>query len=228
MADDAPRMGVGLFDLDGTLPDWKVGITRSVQHALRRAGIDVADLETLTGYIGPPLQDSFVALAGFSEAEAIQAVASYREYFAETGIFENTVYPGIPECLEALQARGWRLAVATSKPTVFAERIVDHFSLRSHFEAVVGSELDGSRRQKHEVIAAALGQLGVAADAGCIMVGDREHDVIAAKAVGVRSVGVTWGYGSVDELNYAGADLLVHAVADLPVAMERLGRPGIR
>lgn len=215
-------MGVGLLDLDGTLTDSKVGITRSVQHALRRAGIDVVEPETLTGYIGPPLQDSFVALAGFSEAEAIQAVASYREYFAETGIFENTVYPGILECLEALQSRGWRLAVATSKPTVFAERIVDHFSLRSHFEAVVGTGLDGSRRHKHQVIAAALRELGVAADEGCIMVGDREHDVMAARAVGLQSVGVTWGYGSVQELSDAGADLLVHAVADLPGAMERL------
>lgn len=215
-------MGVGLLDLDGTLTDSKVGITRSVQYALRRAGIDVAEPETLTGYIGPPLQDSFVALAGFSEAEAIQAVASYREYFAETGIFENTVYPGILECLEALQSRGWRLAVATSKPTVFAERIVDHFSLRSHFEAVVGTGLDGSRRHKHQVIAAALRELGVAADEGCIMVGDREHDVMAARAVGLQSVGVTWGYGSVQELSDAGADLLVHAVADLPGAMERL------
>ncbi len=216
-------MDVGLLDLDGTLTDSKVGITRSVQYALRCAGVDVADLETLTPYIGPPLQDSFVALAGFSEADAIRAVASYREYFAETGIFENVVYPGIHECLETLQARGWRLAVATSKPTVFAERILDHFSLRTHFEAVVGAGLDGSRRHKHEVIAVALSELGVAA-AECIMVGDREHDVIGAKTVGLRSVGVTWGYGSVQELSEAGADLLVHAVADLPGAMQRLGR----
>ena len=161
---------------------------------------------------------------GFSEADAIRAVASYREYFAETGIFENAVYPGVPECLEALQARGWRLAVATSKPTVFAERILDHFSLLTHFQAVVGAGLDGSRRHKHEVIAAALSDLGVAADERCIMVGDREHDVIGAKTVGLLSVGVTWGYGSVQELSEAGADVLVHAVAELPAAMERLGR----
>lgn len=217
-------MGVGLLDLDGTLTDSKVGITRSVQYALRLAGVDVADSETLTPYIGPPLQDSFVTLAGFSEADAILAVASYREYFAETGIFENVLYPGIPECLEALQDRGWRLAVATSKPTVFAERIVDHFSLRGYFDAVVGAGLDGSRRQKHEVIAAVLADLRVVADERCIMVGDREHDVIGAKTVGLRSVGVTWGYGSVQELSEAGADLLVHIVADLPEAMERLGR----
>jgi phosphoglycolate phosphatase len=217
-------MGVGLLDLDGTLTDSKVGITRSVQYALRRARVDVADLETLTPYIGPPLQDSFVALAGFSQADAIRAVASYREYFAETGIFENAVYPGIPECLEALQAQGWRLAVAMSKPTVFAERILDHFSLLTHFQAVVGAGLDGGRRHKHEVIAAALSDLGVAADERCIMVGDREHDVIGAKTVGLLSVGVTWGYGSVQELSEAGADVLVHAVADLPEAMERLGR----
>lgn len=217
-------MGVGLLDLDGTLTDSKVGITRSVQYALRRAGVDVADSETLIPYIGPPLQDSFIALAGFSQADAIRAVASYREYFAETGIFENAVYPGIPKCLEALQARGWRLAVATSKPTVFAERILDHFSLRTHFEAVVGAGLDGSRRQKHEVITAALSELGVATDERCVMVGDREHDVTGAKTAGLRSVGVTWGYGSVQELSEAGADLLVHAVADLPEAMDRVGR----
>lgn len=213
-------MPVGLFDLDGTLCDPKVGITRSVQYALVSAGSSVTDLEMLTPYIGPPLQDSFMALGGLSETDAIAAVAKYREYFTQIGIFENVVYPGIPSCLSSLLAKGWRLGVATSKPAVFAERILEHFSLRSYFEVVAGDELDGSRRQKHEVLRHALHLLEVAADADCIMVGDREHDVIGARSVGLSAVGVTWGYGTVQELTAVGADLLVHNVGDLAEALQ--------
>ena len=228
VASRAERVGhdrsvrVGLFDLDGTLTDPKVGITRSVQYALSSAGVSVADLDTLTPYIGPPLQDSFVALAGLSEADAMKAVAKYREYFTEEGIFENVVYPGIRECLEALRSTGWRLGVATSKPTVFAERILDHFSLRSHFEVVVGAELDGTRRYKDEVIRHALRRLEVAAHESCIMVGDREHDIIGAKVVGIRAVGVTWGFGTAEELSGAGAEVLVTHVGHLTQAMQQL------
>lgn len=212
---------VAVFDLDGTLTDPKVGITRSVHYALVSLGVDVDDLEFLTAYIGPPLQDSFASIAGLSAHDTAKAVGKYREYFTETGIYENRVYPGIPECLGFLGVSGWRLAVATSKPTVFAKRILAHFHLRSHFEAVVGSELDGSRRHKPHVITHALALLGVDAGPGCVMVGDREHDVMGARRVGIRTIGAAWGYGMAAELTDAGADLLVHDVGDLPEAMER-------
>ncbi len=212
-------MRVALFDLDGTLTDPRVGITRSVNYALARFGLDVADPDELVGYIGPPLQDSFVAFAGLSTDDAWDAVLAYREYFTETGIFENAVYPGIADVVAELQGGGWRLAVATSKPTVFAERILEHFGLTNGFEVVAGCELDGSRQHKHEVITHALEQLAVAPSPTHVMIGDREHDILGAKRVGIASVGVTWGYGSVEELKAAGADVLVDEIADLRSAL---------
>ena len=199
-------MRIALFDLDGTLTDPRVGITRSVNYTLERFGLEVADPDDLVSYIGPPLQDSFVS-AGLSRDDAWQAVLAYREYFTDTGIFENAVYQGIAEAVAELRGDGWRLAVATSKPTVFAERILEHFELRAAFDVVAGCELDGFRQHKHEVITYALEQLAVTPSPGFVMIGDREHDILGAKRVGIASVGVTWGYGSVDELTAAGADL---------------------
>jgi phosphoglycolate phosphatase len=216
---------LALFDLDGTLTDPKVGITRAVQYGLRRVGVEVEDLDTLTPYIGPPLQDGFVELAGLSAAAAAVALAGYREYYAETGLFENTPYDGIVEMLDQLHTAGWRLAVATSKPTVFAERILEHFGMRAPFEQVAGASLDGSRRHKHDVISHALNLLGCTPDAGCVMVGDREHDIFGAQRIGIPAIGVTWGYGSADELTAAGADVLVDRVADLQPALARLDLP---
>lgn len=221
-------MSVALFDLDGTLTDPKEGITRSVQYALRAHGIDVADLDTLVQYIGPPLRESFITLGQLSEADATRAVGRYREYFSDTGIFQNRVYPGIPECLGKLKACGWRLAVATSKPTVFAERILEHFSLRQFFELVAGSELDGSRVHKHEVIAYALDAMSVPPDRACVMIGDREHDVIGAIRVGLTAIGVAWGYGGRSELSIAGAHHIVESVEALAAAVESLREDSLR
>ena len=208
-------MPVAIFDLDGTLTDPGVGITRSVQHALRALGKDVPNLQSLTGYIGPPLRESFARIGGVAPTEIERAIALYREYFTETGIFENQVYSGIPACLETLRSRGWQLAVGTSKPTVFAERILDHFGLRDAFEVVVGSELDGTRDAKEEVIRFGLEMMHVAASSSCLMIGDRSHDIIGARAVSIKAVGVTWGYGSESELAEAGADWIVHHPNDL-------------
>jgi phosphoglycolate phosphatase len=156
---------VAVFDLDETLTDPKVGITRSVHYALVSLGVDVDDLEFLTAYIGPPLQDSFASIAGLSAHDTAKPVGKYREYFTETGIYENRVYPGIPECLGFL-------GVATRRGHVeadgVAERILAHFHLRSHFEAVVGSELDGFRRHKPHVITHALALLGVSTPAQAV------------------------------------------------------------
>jgi len=203
-----------LFDLDGTLTDPKLGITRSIQHALRKRGRPVPDADSLEPWIGPPLEHSFRAYAGMSDSDAKQAVEDYREYFADVGLYENAVYPGIPELLADLSARGIRLALATSKPTVFAERILAHFQLAVHFEHVVGSFLDGRRSEKREIIADALTALGVTRER-VSHVGDRKHDVEGALANGVTSIAAGWGYGSREELVAAGASHFAESVSAL-------------
>ena len=203
-----------LFDLDGTLTDPRIGITGSVAYALAKFGISVDDPHrTLTPFIGPPLLESFEKYYGFSRDEARRALAYYREYFAPTGIFENTVYPGIPEALQELRATGRRLCVATSKPEVYARRILEHFSLDSCFDAVCGATLDETRVRKADVIAYALETLGTEPDAA-VMVGDRLHDIEGAHACGLPALGVTYGYGSRNELTAAGADALADTPAD--------------
>jgi len=204
-----------LFDLDGTLTDPYEGITRSVQYALRSFGIEVEDRRQLTRFIGPPLRESFQVYYGLSEEDAEQAVAKYREYFADRGIFENTVYEGIPEMLAALHKEGAAIVLATSKPTVFAKRILEHFGMDGYFSTVVGSELDGTRSDKAEVIALALRECGCADVASAAMVGDRKHDILGAKACGLRSVGVLYGYGDEEELRGAGADWIAQSVPSL-------------
>ena len=166
MADRIAARHTVLFDLDGTLTDPRIGITGSVAYALAKFGISVDDPHrTLTPFIGPPLLESFEKYYGFSRDEARRALAYYREYFAPTGIFENTVYPGIPEALQELRAAGRRLCVATSKPEVYARRILEHFSLDSCFDAVCGATLDETRVRKADVIAYALETLGTEPDA---------------------------------------------------------------
>lgn len=204
-----------LFDLDGTLTDPGVGITRSVQYALARFGIRENDLSRLYPFIGPPLKESFMRFYRFSDKEADQAVASYRERFAETGIFENEVYPEIPAVLQALVAEGKHLLVATSKPTVFADRILEHFGLKKYFEFVAGSNLDGSRVRKDEVIRYVLRCAGVSRLASAVMVGDRQYDIAGARQASIDSVGVLYGYGSREELVAAGATCLAASPGEL-------------
>lgn len=211
------QKSVYLWDLDGTLTDPAEGITKSVQHALEYEGIRVEDRTALYPFIGPPLKETFMERYGFSAARAENAVAHYREYFAVTGIFENQVYPGIPELLERLHSQGRRLILATSKPTVFARRILEHFQLLSCFTAVCGSELDGARTRKTDVIRFALEQTGTRPE-DAAMIGDRRYDVEGARACGLAAVGVLYGYGSRQELEEAGADVLA---ADVP-ALDRL------
>jgi phosphoglycolate phosphatase len=194
-----------MFDLDGTLTDPKVGITASVQHALRKFGIEVSDRDTLVPFIGPPLIESFERYYGFSHEQAIEAVAGYREYFSVTGLLENELYPGIPELLARLHERGIALAVATSKPTVFAEQIVEHFGIAPYFEVIVGSNLDHTRVAKAEVIEYLRAEHVPFQTEQIVMVGDREHDIFGAKAHGLSAIGVAYGYGTSAELEVAGA-----------------------
>lgn len=192
------------FDLDGTLTDPKPGITRSIQYALKQLDHHTIPTEDeLTWCIGPPLRASFVTLLGADHA-ADRAVALYRERFADVGLYENGVYDGIGEVLTALCASGHRLFVATSKPHVFAERIIDHFGLRGHFERVFGSELDGTRVDKSHLLEYALKQASVN-PARTLMIGDRSHDMVGARNNGMKGIGVLYGYGSREELLGAGA-----------------------
>jgi len=205
-----------LFDLDGTLTDPKIGITKSVAYSLEKMGIKAIDFEALTKFIGPPLKDSYMNFYGFTETEAEEAIVLYREYFAVTGLFENQVYQGIEALLGKLLAEGYILAVATSKPTVFAETIINHFELDQYFTCIVGSHLDGRRTKKAEVIEAVLSALAIEDEKEqIIMIGDREHDIIGAKTVGIDSIGVIYGYGSKAELEAAGADFLVSRVDEI-------------
>jgi len=203
-----------LFDLDGTLTDPALGITKSVQYALAHYGIHVADLSSLNCFIGPPLKGSFMEYYGFSKEDAERALVLYREYFAPTGIFENAVIEGIPEMLSALKASGKRLFVATSKPEEFAKRILEHFALDGYFDGIYGSTIDETRNTKDAVIADALIESGADKD-DTVMVGDRHHDIDGAKKNAMRSVGVLFGYGSREELTQAGADAIVETVDEL-------------
>ena len=207
-----------LFDLDGTLTDPREGITTCVQYALKALGIEEPDLGKLEPFIGPPLKDSFKEFYGMSDEQAEAAVAKYRERFENIGIFENKVYQGIPEMLHLLQSKGFYLAVASSKPTVFVERILEHFNLRKYFCVVVGSELDGTRVNKDEVVREALNRLFAYKPiqySQVYMIGDRKFDIEGARALGVESVGVSYGYGDLEELKAAKADYIVRSVEEL-------------
>lgn len=194
-----------LFDLDGTLTDPQQGIVGSLRHAFLTIGFPAPSDEELTKWIGPPLHRAFGQHFGEAHARLVDsAVAAYRDRFSRVGLFENVVYPGVAEGLAALVRRKFRLFVATSKPTVFAERILKHFDLFRHFEGVHGSELSGERSDKGELIAHLLRLRALSAET-TIMVGDREHDVRGARANGVVALGARWGYGSHDELIDAGA-----------------------
>ena len=210
------------FDLDGTLTDPKEGITRSVEHALNAFGIRVASRDDLTCFIGPPLVESFMVYYGLSQQEAERAVQVYREYFSVTGLFENQLYPGIPQMLENQRTRGRTLAVATSKPAIFARRILEHFDLMKYFDILSGSELDGTRVDKGEVILYAMEQLGIRDPTSVVMTGDRKHDVLGAKAAGARSIGVLYGYGSRQELEQAGAGQIAATVEELDALLSQL------
>ena len=202
-----------LFDLDGTLTDPREGITRCIAHALGRMGLEPPPLDALTFAIGPPLRGSFAQLLACEDRERIeQAVAHYRERFADVGLFENAIYPGIAEALQELGDA--QLFVATSKPQVYAERIVRHFGLEAHFLAIHGCELDGTREDKRDLLAHLMEVRGVRAS-DAVMIGDRGADMRAGRHHGMRALGVRWGYGSDDELREAGA----HALCDSPGAL---------
>jgi phosphoglycolate phosphatase len=208
-----------LFDLDGTLTDPKPGITRCIQYALVRLGEPVPETDDLLWCIGPPLQENFAQLLRHPTDDLVQqAISYYRERFATIGKFENEVYPAIPEVLSTLQQEGYHLHVATSKPYVYAIDIVRHFGLSHYFEGIFGSELDGRLRDKAELIAYIL-QTQQIGRFHCVMVGDRKHDILGARANAIPCIGVTYGYGSRDELEEAGANYLVDSPEELEMIL---------
>jgi phosphoglycolate phosphatase len=202
-----------LFDLDGTLTDPQQGIVACIRYALRKLDIEVATGIRLESYIGPPLRDSFRSLCG-GDDDVEAAVAFYRERFATTGLFENRVYDGIPLCLELLHARAESIHLATSKPTIYAERIIQHFGLKRFFDGVYGSQLDGRLGDKTELIEHILKREKLNA-ANTIMIGDRSFDMVGARNNNVTAIGVLWGYGSEAELGLAGADRICSHPASL-------------
>jgi phosphoglycolate phosphatase len=209
------RYNTLLFDLDGTLTDPGLGITNSVMYALGKFGITVPERKELYRFIGGPLRESFALYYGLSAEDAETAVAFYREYYAPRGIFENEAYPGIEELLRALKSDGAALLVATLKPTVFAVQVLEHFGLDRYFDFISGSELDGSRSDKLAVIERGFTCCPTADRTSAVMVGDRLHDIRAARQAGIASVGVLYGYGGRDEVAEAGPDHIAETVADL-------------
>lgn len=203
-----------LFDLDGTLTDPKEGIVNSIVYALNSFGIKNYDREQLTKFIGPPLKDSFMEYYHFDEELALRAIEKYREHFATKGLFENTVYPMIPELLKELSAQGKKIVLATSKPTDFAQRILDHFNLAQYFAFTGGSNLDGTRTKKSEVIAHAIQESHTETEK-VVMIGDRKFDIIGAREVGIDSIGVLYGYGTYEELIKENPTHLAHSMNDL-------------
>lgn len=203
-----------LFDLDGTLTDPGLGITNSVMYALEKMGYAVPPRKELYKFIGPPLHDSFREYYGMTDEQAEEAVRQYRVWFADRGLYENEVYAGIPEMLEALTGAGKRLVLATSKPEKFAKIIMAHFGLDKWVPQIAGSTFGTDRSKKGQVIAYALKEFAID-PASAVMVGDREHDIFGGKENSLPGVGVTFGYGDRAELESAGAVAVAESPAEL-------------
>lgn len=204
------------FDLDGTLTESGEGITKSVQYALEKLGKPEEDLDKLRVFIGPPLMEQFMKYADVDETEARRAVEYYRERYAVKGIFENRPYDGVENLLRELKGRGYILAVASSKPEYYVTKILDYFNLSSYFEVVVGSEMNGARTSKTEVIEEALKRLNMSdRRKEVLMVGDKEHDVLGARAAGLACVAVGYGYGTKEELTAAQPLKIVASIEEL-------------
>lgn len=208
-----------LFDLDGTLTDPFLGITRSVAYSLKSFGIEVDDLETLKPFIGPPLDVSFREYYHMDEAQSWKAVKKYREYFSKKGLFENKVYEGMEDFLQSLLNMDMKLYVCTSKPEVFAKEILDHFSLTPYFTGIYGATLDGSLKNKGDVIAHCIKQEHLNIQ-DCMMVGDRQHDIVGAHQNQIPCIGVLYGYGSLEEFQEYHCDYIAKDLIELKKIIE--------
>ena len=205
------------FDLDGTVTESAPGIINSVVYAIKKLGVRMPSEEELLKFVGPPLSDSFVKYCGVDPSKTKEAINIFREYFAERGIFENNVYPGIPELTAKLKSLGIKQILATSKPQLFAERILTHFNLIADFDGVYGNSMDEKYTDKALLLRDIIAKEGIKGDdlKNCVMVGDRSSDISGAHKAGIRAIGVLYGYGDRPELEGAGADLIVETVRDL-------------
>ncbi|MBQ7975456.1 MAG: HAD hydrolase-like protein [Clostridia bacterium] len=203
------------FDLDGTLTDPKTGITSCVQYALESFGICEPDKDKLIPFIGPPLKASFKDFYGMTDSDADKAVEKYRERFSSVGLYENEIFDGVEEMLEALKESGKTLALVTSKPYVYAKEILRHFDILKYFGEVFAPDLGDLHSEKTHIVARALESYGVENKKRMIMVGDRRMDITGAKDNGIASVGVRFGYAEENELEIAGADFFADSVPEL-------------
>lgn len=205
------------FDLDGTLTDSSEGITKSVQYALRHVGIEEQDLRKLEPFIGPPLLESFMEYYDFTEEKAREAVEYYREYFSETGVFENRLFDGVKELLASLKAHGKVIAVASSKPEPFVRIILEHFEVDHYFDYICGGSMDESRLKKEAVIEELLHRMQLSGEEQkkILMVGDRKHDVEGAACFGIPCLGLSMGFAPEGELERAGAIAIVDSIKEL-------------
>lgn len=208
-----------LFDLDGTLTDPKEGIINSVKFALSKMGVNESEVGDLMKFIGPPLHVSFRDFCGFSGEAVEDGVRYFRKYYAEIGINENEIFPGVAELLEELQKAGANMFIATSKPTVFAEKVLDQFGIDKYFQCVLGSNLNGTESGKTEIISHLIEKFKLEKDK-TVMIGDRFYDIIGAKENGIDSIGVTFGYGGETELKEAGATYICKSVKEFNKIMQ--------
>ncbi len=216
------KVNVVLFDLDGTITDSAAGIINSIRYALEKHGLDVPEENELRKFVGPPLKEQFQKVFALSDAEGGEMVNSYREYYGTKGIYENRVYEGIVKMLSRLQDAGIRIMMATSKPEKYARMIAEHFDFAKYFEYVGGACMDGTRTDKYEVIEYVLDTCKVT-DRDCVvMVGDRSHDMVGARRAGLHSLGVLYGYGSRDELEKNGAELIARTPQEAAEMILRL------
>lgn len=223
-----------IFDLDGTLTDPIVGITTCVQYALAAYGIHEPDRNNLTKFIGPPLVPAFIEYYGVDQDTAYGMLEKYRERFASVGLYENELYPGIPQLLAALKQNKRKVALATSKPLIHSKEILRHFGILQYFDILAGASLDNSCNTKEEVLVQALNQIEQIEEgkispwegdkkpllkketaAKCVMIGDRKYDILGGKHFGIDTIGVLYGYGSREEFTAAGAGLIVESVTEL-------------
>lgn len=204
-----------LFDFDGTLADTSRGIFNSIRYALKQEGIPVGDETRLNYFIGPPLYDGFSHVYGTGKEQTARLVEEYRVYYSKEGVYQADLYDGMTEALDKLRAEGLRTAVTSSKPAHFLRVLLPHFGLEDRFDAVVGPELDNEIADKSDLCKKAVSLLGVPADRRAAMVGDRRYDMAGAAKAGLTAVGVTYGFGSAEELNGAGADVLAGSPAEV-------------
>jgi phosphoglycolate phosphatase len=204
-----------MFDLDGTITDPKVGITKSIQYALVKLGIEEDNPNKLTEFIGPPLLESFKKHYLLDDLKARRAVDFYREYYTEKGIFETNIQFDVPKILKQFHDNDVKLILATSKPTVYADRILKHFDIHKYFLLVVGSNIDLTLTHKDEIIGYIISSLTNYRKSQMVMVGDRRDDIVGAHHNGISSIAVTYGYGSIEELQGANPTYVVHSVEEL-------------